>query len=70
MFKEVVSSKVLGNVKSKYCKNHHCKIVKETIFLELETHCWEVQVSLLDNVMVGMQVIVLFGDWSSSRKSL
>ena len=42
VFKEVVSSQVSGRVKSHYCKNHHCKIVKDSIFLELERHCWEV----------------------------
>ena len=31
VFKEVVSSQVSGHVKSQYCKNHHCKIVKESL---------------------------------------
>ena len=30
-FKEVVSSQVLGHVKSQYCKNHYCKIIKESL---------------------------------------
>ena len=41
-FNEAVSSQVSSRVKSQYCKNHHCKIVKESIFLELEMHCWDV----------------------------
>ena len=31
VFKEAVSSQVSGRVKSQYCKNHHCKIVKESL---------------------------------------
>ena len=31
VFKEAVSSQVLGRVKSQYCKDHHCKIVKESL---------------------------------------
>ena len=30
-FKEAVSSQVQGHVKSQYCKNHHCKTVKESL---------------------------------------
>ena len=31
VFKEAVSSQVSGCVKCQYCKNHHCKIVKESL---------------------------------------
>ena len=31
VFKEAVSSQVSGRVKSQYCKNHHSKIVKESL---------------------------------------
>ena len=31
VFKEAVSSQVSDRVKSQCCKNHHCKIVKESL---------------------------------------
>ena len=31
VIQEVMSSQVSGHVKSKCCKNHHCKIVKESL---------------------------------------
>ena len=31
VFKEAVSSQVSRCVKNQYCKNHHCKIVKESL---------------------------------------
>ena len=31
VFKEAMSSQVSGRVKSQYYKNHHCKIVKESL---------------------------------------
>ena len=31
VFKESISSQVSGCVESQYCKNHHCKIVKESL---------------------------------------